>query len=79
MLLALVTLVLGAILGYLAQRSRMCFVGGWRDFILVRDTELLKGVLAFFVTAWLGLFDRWCLRFGELGFRHATPVASPSK
>jgi uncharacterized membrane protein YedE/YeeE len=31
----------------------MCFIGGLRDFILVRDTELIKGVAAFFVTAWL--------------------------
>lgn len=50
---ALVTLGMGMILGYLAQRSRFCFIGGLRDFILVRDTELLKGALAFFITAWL--------------------------
>jgi uncharacterized protein len=50
---SIVTLILGILLGYLAQRSRICFIGGLRDFILVRDTELLKGVLAFFVTAWL--------------------------
>lgn len=50
---ALATLVVGIIVGYLAQRSRMCFIGGLRDFILVRDHELLKGVSAFFVTAWL--------------------------
>ena len=50
---ALVTLIMGVILGYLAQRSRICFIGGLRDFILVRDKELLKGVAAFFVTAWL--------------------------
>lgn len=53
LLLPLASLVIGASLGYLAQRSRMCFVGGLRDFILVRDTDLLRGVLAFFVTAWL--------------------------
>ena len=53
MRLALLSLVIGTILGYLAQRSRMCFIGGLRDFILVRDTELLKGAIAFFVTAWL--------------------------
>ena len=50
---ALVTLGMGMILGYLAQRSRFCLIGGLRDFILVRDVELLKGALAFFVTAWL--------------------------
>ena len=51
---AVVTLVIGAVLGYLGQRSRMCFVGGIRDFILVRDGYLLKGLIAFGLTAWLG-------------------------
>lgn len=50
----LATLIIGVILGYVGQRSRMCFVGGIRDFILVRDTYLLKGLMAFGVTAWLG-------------------------
>ena len=51
---AVATLVIGVILGYLGQRSRMCFVGGIRDFILVRDTYLLRGLIAFGLTAWLG-------------------------
>ena len=50
---AVATLVLGVMVGYLGQRSRMCFVGGIRDFILVRDTFLLKGLVAFGLTAWL--------------------------
>lgn len=50
---ALVTLVAGFVIGYLAQRSRMCFVGGIRDYILVRDSELLKGLVAFGLTAWI--------------------------
>jgi uncharacterized membrane protein YedE/YeeE len=50
---AVATLVIGFILGYLGQRSRMCFVGGIRDFILVRDTSLLKGLAAFALTAWI--------------------------
>ena len=50
---ALATLTIGVILGYLGQRSRMCFIGGVRDFILVRDTYLLKGLIAFGLTAWL--------------------------
>ena len=51
---AVATLVIGVVLGYLGQRSRMCFVGGIRDFILVRDTYLLRGLIAFGLTAWLG-------------------------
>lgn len=50
---AIATLLIGIIIGYLGQRSRMCFVGGIRDFILVRDTYLLRGLIAFGLTAWL--------------------------
>src|SRR5213593_1752242 len=50
---ALATLTIGLALGYLGQRSRMCFIGGIRDFILVRDTYLLSGLIAFGVAAWL--------------------------
>jgi len=50
---AVATLLIGIIIGYLGQRSRMCFVGGIRDFILVRDAYLLKGLIAFGLTAWL--------------------------
>ncbi len=50
---AVATLVVGVVLGYLGQRSRLCFIGGIRDFILVRDTYLLRGLVAFGLTAWL--------------------------
>jgi uncharacterized membrane protein YedE/YeeE len=50
---AVASLLIGLVLGYLGQRSRMCFVGGLRDFILVRDTALLKGLLAFALAAWV--------------------------
>lgn len=53
MIAAVATLVIGTILGYLGQRSRLCFIGGIRDFILVRDTYLLRGLAAFGLTAWL--------------------------
>jgi uncharacterized protein len=50
-LLSAVFLLVGAAAGYLGQRSRMCFVGGFRDFLLVRDTALLQGLLSFLATA----------------------------
>ena len=53
MIAAITTLIIGVILGYLGQRSRMCFVGGIRDFVLVRDTYLLRGLIAFALTTWL--------------------------
>lgn len=54
----LATLVFGLIMGYLGQRSRMCFVGGMRDWYLVRDTYLIKGLFAFLISTlvWLAIF-----------------------
>jgi uncharacterized membrane protein YedE/YeeE len=66
------TLVVGVIAGYLGQRSRMCFVGGIRDFILVRDTALLKGLVAFGFTAWL-LFPLAAVLTGDGALRFGTP------
>jgi len=39
-------------IGFLAQRSRMCFVAGFRDYFLIRDRELLIGLFSFMVTIW---------------------------
>ena len=39
------TLVFGILVGFLAQRSRFCSIGGFRDYFLARDTYLLKGYL----------------------------------
>ena len=50
---AVVTLAVGLVVGYVGQRSRLCFIGGIRDFVLIRDTSLLKGVIAFAATAWV--------------------------
>lgn len=45
----LLSLIAGLAIGVLAQRSRLCFVGGIRDMILIRDTHLLQGLAGFFV------------------------------
>lgn len=49
--LLVISLVAGLVIGFLAQRTRMCFVGGWRDLFLVKDTYLFSGIAAFFVGA----------------------------
>lgn len=49
----LILTIMSASIGFLAQRSRMCFVAGIRDFILVRDKEMLYGFLSFLATIWL--------------------------
>ena len=53
MIVSLSSLALGIVVGYLGQRSRMCSIGGLRDFVLVRDTGLLRGAVALLVTSWL--------------------------
>jgi len=50
---AVASLVVGIVIGFVGQRSRMCFIGGIRDWILVRDTFLLKGLVAFGLVAWI--------------------------
>jgi len=45
------SIAFGLAVGFLAQRTRFCTVGGLRDVILMRDFHLLSGVLAFIVAA----------------------------
>jgi YedE family putative selenium metabolism protein len=47
----LLALGVGALIGFLAQRSRFCTVGAIRDFALMRDGHLLYGVLALIAAA----------------------------
>ena len=47
----LVSLAVGLLVGYLAQRSRFCTVGAVRDLIMLKDTHLFRGVVAFIVAA----------------------------
>lgn len=49
----IVSTVAGLLIGFLAQRTRFCTVGGFRDFILMRDGHLLSGVVAFLVAAFV--------------------------
>jgi hypothetical protein len=46
-----VSLGAGALIGFIAQKTRMCFAGGWRDIMLVRDFHLFSGIAAFFAGA----------------------------
>lgn len=53
MLTPVLTLGTGLLFGYLAQRSRLCFISGLRDWLLVRDSELLWAIFGFFAAAYL--------------------------
>ena len=46
-----IALVVGILVGVLAQRTRMCFVGAWRDLFLIRDSYLMKAVIGLFAGA----------------------------
>lgn len=52
----IIALVIGLIIGFLAQRSRFCTIGAIRDVILVRNAHLLYGVLALIVAAFITNF-----------------------
>lgn len=44
-------LLIGLGVGFMAQRTRFCSVGAWRDIFLVRDFHLISGIIAFFLAA----------------------------
>jgi len=48
-----VSLVVGLLIGFLAQRSRFCTMGAIRDFVLFRQTHLLLGFIALVVVAFI--------------------------
>lgn len=49
----LIALAVTIVIGFLAQRSRFCTIGGLRDFMLMRDTYLFFGILALVVAAFV--------------------------
>jgi uncharacterized membrane protein YedE/YeeE len=59
MVVAIASLILGLIIGYLGQRTRLCYIAGYRDFLMLRDSTLLRGVLGTVIGALGGfiLFD----------------------
>jgi YedE family putative selenium metabolism protein len=63
-----IALGIGIAVGFLAQKSRMCFVGGWRDLFLVKDGYLFKGIMAFFIAALIANYAAG--NFGVEGIYH---------
>jgi uncharacterized protein len=49
----LLSLGIGLLVGYMAQRSRFCTMGALRDLILFKQWHLFSGFLALLATAWL--------------------------
>ncbi|UCD75773.1 MAG: YedE-related selenium metabolism membrane protein [Phycisphaerales bacterium] len=48
-----ISIIAGMIVGFLAQRTRFCTVGAFRDLILMRDIHLLSGVIALVAAAFV--------------------------
>ena len=67
----LISLAAGLIVGALAQKTRLCMVGGTRDMILFRDKYLLLGFISIIVFSFIG---NLIFGFFNLGFE-GQPVA----
>jgi len=63
----LISLCAGLIVGALAQRTRLCMVGGIRDLIMFKDSYLISGFIAIFVFATLGNFFFGNYKLGFVG------------
>ena len=55
-LVPFITLVSGCIIGYFAQKTGFCAIGGFRDYIMFRHTRLLNGFIAMIVSAIVAFF-----------------------
>ena len=62
----------GLIVGALAQYTRLCMVGGFRDIILFREPKLLIGFCMIFLTALIGnlIFGKFHLGFADQPVAH---------
>ncbi len=70
----LLSLGIGLVIGLLAQRTRFCTMGSFRDVILMRDYHLLTGVAALVVAALVANLILGQVKFGITG----QPVAHSS-
>ncbi|MCX8041548.1 MAG: YedE family putative selenium transporter [Thermodesulfobacteriaceae bacterium] len=59
-----ISLLAGLFIGVLAQRSRFCTMGAFRDLILFRQLHLLLGVISLFLTAFIVNFLLGQFKFG---------------
>ena len=71
----LVSSITGLVIGFLAQRSRLCFVGGIRDVILMRSLHLFQGIIAFFALCFVMNLLLGQFNLGEHPIGHTNHVA----
>ena len=63
-----VSLLVGLGVGILAQRTRLCFMAGWRNLILIKNADYFYGILAFFLAVLVTNYAAG--NFGTNGFYH---------
>ena len=68
----LISLGVGLVIGFLAQRTRFCTMGSIRDVVLIGDTHLISGLGALLVVAFLANLILGQVSFGFFG----QPVAN---
>ena len=49
----IISLIIGLAIGFVAQQSRFCTMGAFRDLILFKQTHLLSGIIALVVSAFI--------------------------
>ncbi len=49
----IISLIVGLVIGFFAQKSRFCTMGAIRDLILFKQTHLFGGLVALVITAFL--------------------------
>ncbi len=68
----LISLIAGLVVGAIAQKSRMCMVGGIRDILLFKDFKLISGFVSIFVAALVVnlIIGKFKLGFAEQAIAH---------
>ena len=68
----IVALIVALIVGALAQRSRLCMVGGIRDAVMFKDFRLISGFVAIIVAVLVGnlILGSFKLGFAEQAIAH---------
>ena len=66
---------IGLLVGFMAQRTRLCSAGAWRDIFLVKDFHLFSGIAAFFVAALV--VNYLAGNFGASGIYHWSFAEQP--
>ena len=69
----LVALLVAVVVGILAQRSRLCMVGGIRDAVMFKDFRLISAFLAIIVAVLVGnlVLNKFTLGFAEQPIAHS--------